>query len=99
MERDFKSILLIITSVIRHYRIPKVIFLKTNTSEPKALLVLCKEKCYEAHEAFVKRKVNNLRTAFSRELNKVRQSKGTVIVFRRHICPFFMILRLVNIYC
>lgn len=42
-----------------------------------ALLALCKEKYYEANEAFVKRKINNLRTAFRRELNKVQQSKRT----------------------
>lgn len=52
---------------------------KTNTIELKASLhlVLCKEKFDEADEAFVQIKVNNLQTAFRRELNKVRQSKVT----------------------
>lgn len=41
------------------------------------LLNMCQEKIKGADEAFVKRKINNIRTAFKRELNKVRQSKST----------------------
>ncbi|KAL4104621.1 hypothetical protein QTP88_019915 [Uroleucon formosanum] len=43
----------------------------------KALVLKCKEKIPEADEAFVKKKINNLRTAFRRELAKVRSSKRT----------------------
>lgn len=43
----------------------------------EALIKLCKEKFQEADESFVKRKINNLRTAFKRELNKVQQAKRT----------------------
>lgn len=41
------------------------------------LIKVCQGKCNGADEAFVKRKINNLRTAFRRELNKVRSSKST----------------------
>lgn len=36
----------------------------------EALVLKCKEKIPEADEAFVKKKINNLRTAFRRELTK-----------------------------
>ncbi|XP_022162352.1 uncharacterized protein LOC111028123 [Myzus persicae] len=41
------------------------------------LIKLCQGKCNGADEAFVKGKINNLRTAYRRELNKVRLSKST----------------------
>jgi hypothetical protein len=39
------------------------------------LLKVCQEKFKDANVAFVKRKINNLRTVFRRELNKVLESK------------------------
>uniref|UniRef100_A0A2S2QAH8 MADF domain-containing protein n=1 Tax=Sipha flava TaxID=143950 RepID=A0A2S2QAH8_9HEMI len=41
------------------------------------LLKVCQEKFKDANTAFVKRKINNLRTVFRRELNKVLKSKTT----------------------
>jgi hypothetical protein len=41
------------------------------------LLMVCQEKFKDANAAFIKQKINNLRTAFSRELNKVLESKTT----------------------
>jgi hypothetical protein len=38
---------------------------------------VCQEKFKDANTAFVKRKINNLRTVFRRELNKVLKSKTT----------------------
>jgi hypothetical protein len=38
---------------------------------------VCQEKFKDAIAAFVKRKINNLRSAFRRELNKVLESKTT----------------------
>lgn len=43
----------------------------------EALVLKCQERIPEADEAFVKKKINNLRTAYRRELAKVRSSKRT----------------------
>lgn len=43
----------------------------------EALVLKCKERIPEADDSFVKKKINNLRTAYKRELAKVRASKRT----------------------
>ncbi|CAI6366942.1 unnamed protein product [Macrosiphum euphorbiae] len=43
----------------------------------EALVLKCKERIPEADNSFVKKKINNLRTAYKRELAKVRASKRT----------------------
>lgn len=72
-------ILLICINVIQHYGIPSDLSRNKHvrTKGIDALLILCKEKFHETDETFMKRKINNLRIVFRRELNKVRQSKGT----------------------
>lgn len=47
------------------------------TKSIEELIKVCQGKCNGADEAFVKRKINNLRTAFRRELHKVGLSKIT----------------------